>query len=110
MKITLYSSRSLTMHREAAGRERCGIKFCTMKIKIPSEEEHKKNQKRKRISGLSGLLFGFTFFGLAGIRIFRYGFDEVETYTWVALGFGVLSFGWLAFNYGEAFWNTLFRY
>lgn len=80
-----------------------------MKINIPTEEEHKWNQKKKRIHGIFGLLFGAIFFGLAGTRIFRYGFDEVETYTWIALGLGIISFGWMAYKFGETFWNTLFR-
>ncbi|HET8864107.1 MAG TPA: hypothetical protein VFM80_00330 [Gracilimonas sp.] len=80
-----------------------------MKINIPTEEEHKRNQKRKRFHGIFGLLFGLIFFGLAGIRIFRYGFDEVGISTWVAIGIGIVSFGWLAYNFGETFWNTFIR-
>tara|TARA_R110002049_G_scaffold109501_2_gene258324 strand:+ start:20 stop:262 length:243 start_codon:yes stop_codon:yes gene_type:complete len=80
-----------------------------MKIKVPTEEEHKRDQRRKRIHGIFGLLFGLIFFGLAGARIFRYGFDEVEIYTWIALGFGVVSFGWLAYKFGENFWTILFK-
>lgn len=80
-----------------------------MKINVPTEEEHKRDRTRRRIHGIFGLLFGLIFFGLAGIRIFRYGFYEVESYTWIALGFGILSFGWLAYKFGETFWNTLFK-
>ncbi|MEX0723277.1 MAG: hypothetical protein WD357_08750 [Gracilimonas sp.] len=80
-----------------------------MKIKVPTEEEHKKNTTRKRIHGLFGLLFGLIFFGLSGTQIFRYGFDEVETYTWIALAFGVASFTWLAWKFGDEFWSTLFQ-
>lgn len=80
-----------------------------MKIKVPTEEEHKRTQKKKRIHGIFGFLFGVIFFSLVGTRIFRYGFDQVETYTWIALGLGVISFGWMAYRFGSDFWNTLFR-
>lgn len=80
-----------------------------MKINVPTDEEHIRNQKGKRIHGIFGFLFGLIFFGLAGTRIFRYGFDQVETYTWAALGFGIISFGWLAYKFGTDFWSTLFK-
>ncbi len=80
-----------------------------MKLNVPTEEEHKRDARRKRIHGIFGLLFGLIFFGLVGTKIFRYGFNEVEIYTWIALSFGIVSFGWLAYKFGETFWNTLFR-
>jgi hypothetical protein len=80
-----------------------------MKVNVPTEEEYKRDQKRNRIHGIFGLLFGLLFFGLAGTRIFRYGFDEVEIYTWIALGLGIVSFGWLAYTFGETFWKTFIR-
>jgi uncharacterized membrane protein len=80
-----------------------------MRIKVPNEEEYKREQKKKKIQAIFGLLFGLFFFGLVGLRIFRYGFAEVELYTWLALGIGVISFSFLAYKFGNEFWSTLFR-
>lgn len=81
-----------------------------MKINVPDEEEFRKAQRKRKIQAVFGLFFGFFFFGLVGTKIFRYGLDEVETYTWIALGTGILSFGFLAFKFGNQFWATLFRH
>jgi predicted tellurium resistance membrane protein TerC len=51
---------------------------------------------------------GLVFFGLVGSRMFWYGFEKVELYTWIALGFGVVSFGFLAKWFGREFWQRLF--
>jgi len=56
-----------------------------------------------------GLLFGLIFFGIVGTKIFRYGFNEVEIYTWIALVFGIVSFTWMAWKFGDEFWSTLFK-
>jgi hypothetical protein len=84
-------------------------RFKIMKILVPSEEEQKRAQKKKHIHGIYEFLFGVIFFGLAGTRIFRYGFDEVESYTWITLGLGVISFTCLAWKFGNEFWQSLFR-
>lgn len=78
-----------------------------MKINIPTEEEYQESRKRKRIQAVFGFIFGVIFFAIAGTRIFRYGLDAVEIYTWIALGFGVLSFTILAWKFGDTFWQTL---
>lgn len=57
---------------------------------------------------MGGLITGLIVFGLIGMRVvFRYGFDKVETYTWIALGFGILSFGLLARWFGAEFWSRI---
>jgi len=43
-----------------------------------------------------------------GTRVFWYGLETVELYTWIALGFGVISFGFLARWFGREFWQRLF--
>ncbi len=80
-----------------------------MKIEVPDEEQYQRDKKRKRIHGAIGILFGLIFFGFAGLRIFIYGLDEVAIYTWIALGFGITSFGFLAYKFGDEFWTTLFN-
>lgn len=79
-----------------------------MNIKVPTPEEHKASQKEKQKNLGCGLLAGFVFFFLSGTRVFYYGFNKLEIYTWVALGFGVISFGYLAYRFGDSFWS-LFR-
>jgi hypothetical protein len=80
-----------------------------LNIKVPTEEENRKQRKADRRNFIGGLFTGFIVFGLIGSRIFWYGFDEVAMYTWLALGFGVISFGFLAKWFGLEFWQTLFR-
>jgi hypothetical protein len=80
-----------------------------MKVHVPDEQEYKQEQKKRKIQAVFGFLFGCFFFGLVGVKIFQYGFDQVETYTWIALVAGILSFGSLAFKFGDDFWSTLFR-
>lgn len=79
-----------------------------MQIQVPTPDEHQKEQRFKRKNLLLGLLAGVFFFSSSGSRVFRYGFGEVETYTWIALGFGVLAFGFLAYKFGDSFW-ALFK-
>jgi hypothetical protein len=79
-----------------------------MNIKVPTPEEYKADQKEKKRNLGCGLLAGFIFFFLSAIRLFSYGFENIETTTWVALGFGILSFGFLAYKFGDSFW-ALFR-
>tara|TARA_R110002124_G_scaffold208776_3_gene375101 strand:+ start:8930 stop:9172 length:243 start_codon:yes stop_codon:yes gene_type:complete len=79
-----------------------------MNIQVPTPEEYKANQKKKRRNLGCGLLAGLVFFFISGIRIFSYGFENVEVYTWIALAFGVLSFGYLAYKFGDSFW-ALFK-
>lgn len=78
-----------------------------MKIDIPSEEETVRERKAKRRHFVGGILFGFIFFALVGLKIFQYGFEEVNPITWIALGFGVLSFGVLARWFGAEFWSRI---
>ncbi|MEP1152383.1 MAG: hypothetical protein ABJH08_11700 [Balneola sp.] len=79
-----------------------------MNIKVPTPEEYKSEQKKKKKNLGCGLLAGFLLFFLSGIRVFTYGFENVETYTWIALSFGVISFGFLAYKFGDSFW-ALFK-
>jgi len=78
-----------------------------VKIDIPSEEEILRERTSKRRHFIGGIIFGFLFFALIGTQIFRYGFDEVNTITWIALGFGVFSFGVLARWFGAEFWSRI---
>lgn len=80
-----------------------------MKIQVPAEEESSKQKRNKLLNFLGGLVIGFIVFGFIGIRIFKNGFEKVETYTWIALGFGVISFGFLARWFGSEFWSILSR-
>ncbi len=80
-----------------------------MNIQVPSEEDFKRDQKKRRVQGIFGFVFGVLFFGFVGIKIFVYGFDQVTLYTWIALGFGVLSFSFLAYKFGSEFWSALFK-
>lgn len=79
-----------------------------MKIQVSTPEEHKADQKEKRSNLGCGLLTGFAFFFSSAIRVLYYGFDKVEVYTWIALSFGVISFGFLAYKFGDSFW-ALFK-
>lgn len=79
-----------------------------MNIQVPTPEEHKADQKEKRKNFGCGLLTGFVFFFLSAIKVFYYGFEKVEIYTWIALNFGVISFGYLAYRFGDSFW-ALFK-
>jgi len=80
-----------------------------VKINIPSEKEFRNEKRKKRIQGFFGFLAGLTFFGFSGSRIFLYGFDKVEWYTWLALLLGVCSFTFLAYKYGNSFWAPLYN-
>ncbi|MDX1640551.1 MAG: hypothetical protein R3220_02555 [Balneolaceae bacterium] len=80
-----------------------------MNINVPSAEEVAKEKRKKRRSFLIGLIIGFIFFGLVSLRVFWLGSGEVEIYTWIALGFGVLSFGFFGRLLGSDFWKYLFR-
>ena len=78
-----------------------------MKIDIPSEEEYSRSKRKRLLQGFFGFLAGLIIIGLAGSRIFRYGFNEVEWYTWVALFTVVFSFTFLAYKFGDSFWVAL---
>lgn len=78
-----------------------------MKIEIPSSEESRKEKRRRFLNFLGGLIFGLIFFGIGTLR-FRGGYYEIEFYTWIALGFGVLSFGFLGMVFGSDFWKSIF--
>lgn len=79
-----------------------------MKIKVPTSEEHREERHRKRRNFIGGFIVGIIFFGLASLRLFWLGIEEVEVYTWIALGFGVLSFGFLGMLFGSNFWKSIF--
>lgn len=74
-----------------------------MNTYVPTPEEYKAEQKEKKKYLGCGLLAGFIFFFFSAIRVFTYGFENVEAATWIALSFGVLSFGFLAFKFGDSF-------
>ena len=78
-----------------------------MNVEIPSEEEFLKERRYKRRQFVYGILVGFIVFGLIGTKVFIYGFDQVAWYTWLVLGFGVLSFGIMAYKFGSSFWALL---
>lgn len=81
-----------------------------MQVQVPTPEEHQKEKRQKRKHLLLGLFVGIVYFGLIGTKIFfRHGFDEVAGYIWVALGFGVLAFGFLAYKFGHSFWSLFKR-
>lgn len=77
-------------------------------MKISSEIESRKNRLKTSINFGCGFLFGLVLFGLGALNILRHGFDAVNTFTWIALAFGVLAFAFLAGRFGDDFWN-LFR-
>lgn len=79
-----------------------------MKIKVPSEEDIQKKKRLDRLNFIGGIIVGIIFFGIIGSKVFLYGFENVATYTWVALSIGVLSFGFLAKWFGSEFWQRLF--
>jgi len=79
-----------------------------MNIRVPTEEESQKQKRIDRRNFIAGLITGLIFFSLVGTRVFWYGFETVELYTWLALGFGVISFGFLARWFGREFWQRLF--
>ena len=76
-----------------------------MKIKVPTPEEHKVRQRRNRYNFGCGLLAGVAFFGLMSLKLAKYGFEQIEFYTWLALFLGIISFGYLAYKFGDSFWN-----
>lgn len=80
-----------------------------MKINIPSEEEYKTEKRGKFLNFLGGSAIGVIFFGLGISRFwFWEGFNKIEVYTWLALGFGVLSFGIIGMLFGSDFWKSIF--
>jgi hypothetical protein len=80
-----------------------------MKINIPSKEELSKKRRRKFLNFLGGSIIGVIIFGVGSSRLwFRKGFNEIEFYTWIALGFGVLSFGIIGMLFGSNFWKSIF--
>lgn len=79
-----------------------------MNIQVPTEEENQKQRKVDRRNFIGGIIAGIVLFGLIGSRIFWHGFENVTIYTWLALGFGVISFGFLAKWFGSEFWQRLF--
>ena len=80
-----------------------------MKIKVPSPEEFAKEKRKKRRNFFVGLIIGLIFFGLGSLRLFWWGIDKVEIYTWIALGLGVLSFGIFGVLSGADFLKSIFR-
>lgn len=80
-----------------------------MKIEVPTEEEENRKRKIKRRHFFLGILWGLFLFFLVGYKVFVYGFENVEWYSWLALGFGVLSFGILASKFGGEFWKLFIR-
>lgn len=79
-----------------------------MKIQVPTEEESEQKRKTDRRNFTGGLVVGLLFFGFFLLRAFLFEMDQVKIYTWAALGFGVLSFGYLAKWFGAEFWQRLF--
>lgn len=79
-----------------------------MKIEVPTEEEIQERKRSDRRNFIGGIIFGIIFFGLAGGRVFLYGIENVALYTWFALVFGVISFGFLAKWFGTEFWQRIF--
>ena len=79
-----------------------------MKIQVPTPEDYNAERKKQKRNLGCGLIVGFIVFFFLGIRVFTYGFENVEIYTWVAIVFGILSFGFLAYKFGDSFW-ALFK-
>jgi predicted tellurium resistance membrane protein TerC len=76
-----------------------------MHIQFPTEEENRKQRKIDRQNFIGGIIVGCLIFGLIGIRLMLQGYASI--YTWIALGFGALSFGFLAKWFGAEFWQRL---
>lgn len=80
-----------------------------MKIDIPSEEEHKIEKRRKLQNFLGGSIIGLILFGFGISRFWLIeGLHAIEFYTWIALAFGVLSFGIIGMLFGNDFWKSIF--
>lgn len=80
-----------------------------MDIKVPTQEEFRKAQKKKRKNLGCGIFFGLFIFSGIGYKVFIYGFDSVEWYTWLVLFLGVISFGVMAYKFEDAFWSLFKR-
>jgi len=80
-----------------------------MQIKVPTPEENQKEKRRKLFLFIAGMITGIIVFGLISIRLAWWGADNVQIYTWLALGFGALSFGFLGMWFGGEFWRQLLR-
>lgn len=79
-----------------------------MKIRVPTPEESEKKKRNNIRNFIAGLITGIIVFGLLGLRVFWWGIENVKLYTWIALGFGAISFGFLAMWFGNEFWQRLF--
>ena len=79
-----------------------------MKMQVPTPEESA-NKKREQVRRfVAGFVAGIVIFGLLGSRILWYGLESVNPVTWIALGIGALSFGFLSMKFGHEFWQRLF--
>lgn len=79
-----------------------------MRINVPSPEESKKEKRKKSLRFIKGSIIGIVFFGLCSFGLFWNGVGEVEVHTWIALGFGVLSFGFFGMYFGSDFLKNIF--
>ncbi len=80
-----------------------------MRIEVPTEEEEIKKRRFRHLNFFLGILWGLFLFFLVGYKVFVYGFENVEWYSWFALGIGVLSFGVLASKFGGEFWEVIYQ-
>lgn len=80
-----------------------------MNIYVPSPEESENKKRKKRWNFLKGLMIGLIFFGFSSLGLFWMGLDNVEIYTWLALGLGVLLFGFFAMMFGSTFFKSIFE-
>ena len=78
-----------------------------MKIEVPTEEEFTKKRNSKRRDFVIGTLVGSLFFIPTAISLLPYGIDAIDWYTWLAIVFGILSFGVLGSKFGSSFWALI---
>jgi Kef-type K+ transport system membrane component KefB len=78
-----------------------------MQFAFPSPEETRREKRKKLRNFVTGLITGTIVCLLLASRVILTGFQNVDFLTWVALGFGALSFAFLAMWFGDAFWKTL---
>ncbi len=82
-----------------------------MKINVPTEEEHEKSRKKQFRNLGCGFIFGLFLFGLLAHRVILdfifFGTEVVPISSILALAVGVVSIAFLAYKFGDDFWNSL---
>lgn len=84
-----------------------------MKINVPSEEEFKDARKKQFRNLGCGFIFGLFLFGLLAHRIIfdfiAFGTEVVPISSILAIVLGVISIAFLAYKFGDEFWDAIFK-